>query len=210
MTDQPREPGEGSPTEPAATAPSAQPAAPSTAPIAPPTTPVTTGSLQGKPRNGLRWGIALLVVAIVAAAASAAFFLLSGRAAASPMLGYAPSGSLMYVEIRGDLPGDQRQHLGAFLSGFPGFADQSILDDKLTETLDRLVRAATDGKHSYAAEIKPWWGGALAIDVPALSDAASGPDRFRAAVYLTVTDGTKAQAWVHDQLGGATTSSETY
>src|SRR6266540_1350989 len=146
MTDQPREPGEGSPTEPAATAPSAQPAAPSTAPIAPPTTPVTTGSLQGKPRNGLRWGIALLVVAIVAAAASAAFFLLSGRAAASPMLGYAPSGSLMYVEIRGDLPGDQRQHLGA----------------------------------------------------------------FRSAGYLTVTDGARAQAWLKEQLGGATSSTEAY
>ncbi len=228
MTDQPREPGEGSPTEPAATAPparpatppaqpgapstapSAQPAAPSTAPIAPPTTPVPTGSLQGKPRNGLRWGIALLVVAIVAAAASAAFFLLSGRAAASPMLGYAPSGSLMYVEIRGDLPGDQRQHLGAFLSGFPGFADQSTLDAKLTETLDRIVRAATDGKHSYASEIKPWWGGAIAIDVPALPDSPSQPDAFRAAGYLTVTDGARAQAWLKEQLGGATSSTEAY
>jgi hypothetical protein len=183
---------------------------PTVGPASPPTTPVLTATPQTTGRSRLRWGIALLVVALVAATASAAFFVLSGRATASPMLAYAPSGSVMYAEIRGDLPGDQRQQLGAFLSGFPGFADQSILDDKLTETLDRLVRAATDGKHSYAAEIKPWWGGALAIDVPTLPDAASGPDRFRGAGYLTVTDGTKAQAWIHDQLGGATTSSETY
>jgi hypothetical protein len=176
----------------------------------PPTTPVLAGLVRGAPRSRLRWGIALLVVALVAAITSAAFFLLSGRAAASPMLAYAPSGSVMYAEMRGDLPGDQRQQLGAFLSGFPGFADQSILDDKLTETLDRLVRAATSGKHSYATEIKPWWGGGLAVDVPALPDSDSGPDTFRGAGYLTVTDGARAQAWLRDQLGGATTTSETY
>ena len=231
MTDPSREPADGSQPEPASqgavTEPITEPIAivqPASAPstsqpvwqpatvgsASPPMTPVLTGSPQATGRSRLRWGVALLVVALVAATASAAFFVLSGRATASPMLAYAPSGSVMYAEIRGDLPGDQRQQLGAFLSGFPGFADQSILDDKLTETLDRLVRAATDGKHSYAAEIKPWWGGALAIDVPALPDAASGPDAFRGAGYLTVTDGTRAQAWLHDQLGGATTSSETY
>jgi hypothetical protein len=176
----------------------------------PPTTPVLTGSPQATLRSRLRWGVALLVVALVAVTAAAGFFLLSGRAAASPMLAYAPSGSVMYAEIRGDLPGDQRQQLGAFLSAFPGFADQSTLDDKLTETLDRLVRAATDGKHSYATEIKPWWGGAIAIDMPELPDSASERDAFRGAAYLTVTDGAKAQAWLHDQLDGATTSSETY
>jgi hypothetical protein len=206
MTDQTREPADDAPSEPAETEPVA-----TTHPSAPPSTPVVTGSATvTTPRSGLRWGIALLVVALVAVTASAAFFLLSGRAAASPMLAYAPAGSVMYAEIRGDLPGDQRQQLGTFLSAFPGFADQSTLDDKLTETLDRLVRAATDGKHSYATEIKPWWGGAIAIDVPALPDSASERDAFRGAGYLTVTDGAKAQAWIRDQLDGATSSSETY
>jgi hypothetical protein len=206
MTDPTREPADGAPSEPAATE---RVAATQTA--TPPTTPVLTGSATvTTPRSGLRWGIALLVVALVAVTASAAFFVLSGRAAASPMLAYAPAGSVIYAEIRGDLPGDQRQQLGTFLSAFPGFADQSTLDDKLTETLDRLVRATTDGKHSYATEIKLWWGGAIAIDVPALPDSASEPNAFRGAGYLTVTDGAKAQAWIRDQLDGATSSSETY
>jgi hypothetical protein len=175
-----------------------------------PTTPVPTSPPERRRRNGLRWGIALVVVALVAAMTSAAFFLLSGQAATSPMLAFAPSGSVVYVEMRGDLPGDQHQQLGAFLSAFPGFADQTNLDDKLTETLDRIVRMASDGKHSYAAEIKPWWAGAVAIAVPALPDSAVQSDAFRVAGYLTVTDGVKAQAWLKEQLGAASSSIETY
>ena len=232
MTDQPRQPGDGPPMEPidstpapSAPAPSAeQPAVPPPAtgepagpdPVAPApastvhTVPVPTSPGEPRTRNRLRWGVALLVVALVAAATSAAFYLLSGQAAASPMLAFAPSGSVVYVEMRGDLPGDQHQQLGAFLSAFPGFADQTNLDDKLTETLDRIVRMASDGKHSYSSEIKPWWAGAVAIDVPALPDSVAQSGAFRVAGYLTVTDGAKAQAWLKEQLGHASTSIETY
>jgi hypothetical protein len=218
-------PGAGQPAEPvaAAAAPGAgQPAAPGWPPPAPPDaaglespsvapmTPVQADQPGRRPQNRLRWGVALFVVAVVAAASSAAFFILSGGAAASPMLAFAPSGSVTYAEMRGDLPGDQRQQLGTFLSGFPGFADQTNLDDKLTETLDRIIRAASDGKHSYASEIKPWWGGAVAVDVPALPDTPSQPDAFRGAGYLTVTDAAKAQAWLKEQLGATSTTSETY
>src|ERR1051325_2646769 len=135
--------GPGAATPGAATPPVPPPAAPvPSAPVAwgdpdltaPVTTmPVTAVAVRGGPRSRLRWGIALLVVALVAGSASAAWILMSGGSQTSPLRAYAPAGSLAYAEIRGDLPGDQRAQLGAFLSHFPGFADQSNLELKLSE-----------------------------------------------------------------------------
>ena len=74
-----------------------------------------------------------------------------------------PADSVAYGELRLDLPGDQRQEVGEFLSKFPGFADQAALDTKLDEVLDRLVAEGTDGKQTYTQDIKPWFDGELAL-----------------------------------------------
>ena len=84
--------------------------------------------------------------------------------------------SIMYGEVRLDLPGDQRAAVGAFLSKFPGFADQAALDTKLDEILDRLVGDATNGSRP-SADIKPWFDGELAFSV----GAAARPQRRRRA-----------------------------
>ena len=72
-----------------------------------------------------------------------------------------PTDSVAYGELRLDLPGDQRQNVGAFLSKFPGFADQAALDTKLDEVLDRLVGEGSQNKQSYTKDVKPWFGGQL-------------------------------------------------
>ena len=43
----------------------------------------------------------------------------------STVLGYVPANTIVYGEVRLDLPGDQRRAVGEFLSKFPGFADQA-------------------------------------------------------------------------------------
>ena len=176
-----------------------------TAPVA--TAPVSQVALRGGPRSRLRWGIALVVVALVAGTASAAWLVMSGGAQTSPLRAYAPAGSVAYVEIRADLPGDQRTQLGSFLSHFPGFADQTNLELKLAETLDKIIRQGTNGSHDYTNEIKPWFGGQVAVDLPGnMFDATSF--RTNGAGYLTITDAAKAKAYL-DGLIGKTPTTET-
>ena len=176
-----------------------------TAPVT--TMPVTAVALRGGPRSRLRWGIALVVVALVAGTASAAWVLMSGGSQTSPLRAYAPAGSVVYAEIRGDLPGDQRAQLGAFLSHFPGFADQSNLELKLSETLDKLIRQGTNGRHDYSTEIKPWFGGQVALAIPK-NPVDTSVFRTKGAGYLTITDAAKAKAYF-DGIIGSTQTQET-
>src|SRR6476469_4095273 len=100
-----------------------------------PAVPVST--VPARRRGGrLRWAAALAIVAVILGASAAVAALITNGASRSTVLGYVPPGSIAYGEVRLDLPGDQRQAVGAFLSKFPGFHDQAALDTKLDEILD--------------------------------------------------------------------------
>ena len=101
-----------------------------------------------RPRSRLRWAAAIAVVAIVIGASAAAAALLTGSTSTATVLGYVPKSTIVYGEVRLDLPGDQKQAVGAFLSHFPGFADQASLDSKLDEVLDDLIRSASKGEQT--------------------------------------------------------------
>lgn len=160
----------------------------------------------------VRWAIALLVSALVVAVALAGVVLVTGQTAASKLTGYVPAGSVAYGELRLDLPGDQRQKLGTFLSKFPGFADQSILDTKLDELLDRTVRAVTHDQQDYSTKIKPWFGGELGFSVGQPPDVAAsgGPPAVRALLIVAVTDGAKAKAWLDGVDKDMATTTDSY
>ncbi len=144
-----------------------------------------------------RWIVALAAVVLLVAATSVGAFLLAGAGADSIVARWAPADALAYVEVRADLPGDQRAALGEFLSAFPGFADQASLDRKLTELYDRLVSAASDGKQSYSADIAPWFGGQVGFAVGPLPAVKSLDDpAARGLAIATITDRDAALAWV--------------
>ncbi len=127
---------------------------------------VAVGPVAGAPRarHPFRWVAALVVVVLVVVAGVGATLLLTGSTAAtSAVLGYVPADTVLYAEVRLDLPGSQRAEVANTLSAFPGFADQASLGSKLGEVLDRVVKAATSGKHDYQTEIAPWFGGQLAV-----------------------------------------------
>jgi hypothetical protein len=198
------------PPEPSDVAP--EPAMPETAESQAPTTQVVAG-------NGRqRWFIAggLIVVLAVVSALAVSFF--TGRAANAVVLGYVPTDSIMYGEVRMDLPGDQRAAVGGFLSKFPGFADQSAIEGKIDEVFDRIVGAASDGEQAYSADIKPWFSGEVAFSVgplPAGTDLTAPDPAMRDGRFLvlvSVKDAAAASAWLDGVVAesGATRSSEAY
>ena len=151
---------------------------------------------------------------------AAVVYALVGRSPDATVLGYVPSGTVVYGEVRLDLPGDQRREVGEFLSHFPGFADQAALDTKLDEVLDRLVSDASDGKQTFTTNIKPWFDGELAFSAGPLPDPktflsgpeGSGMESARALALLSIKDEALARAWFADAFkqSGATTTTETY
>ena len=177
-----------------------------------PAAPVALAGDRPPVRSRLRWGIALLVSLLVVVIAGGAFYLVTAATPTSALLADVPGDALYYVELRADLPGSQRQALAELLSGFPGFADRSQLDAKLSESVDKLLLRATDGKYDYSTQIKPWFAGQLAVAVPNLpasGNAASGVPTHL-LVLATVTDAAKAGDWVKSVIGSTSSTTESY
>ena len=177
------------------------------------TAPVQPVAVARAPRRGIRWLVAAVVVVLVAVSASAAFYLIAGNGSSSTVAKWAPADSIMYMEARFDLPGDQHDKVGQFLSAFPGFADPSTLDDKLGELLDKAIKSASDDKADFTTDIKPWFGGEMGVSVSALptiptfaSDGTttSSESLGREAILLSVTDSAKASAWLAKTAQGGT------
>jgi hypothetical protein len=184
-----------------------------------PAEPVVKAAGAPRRRGRLRWAVALAMVAIIITTSAAVAALIVGRSPDAVVLGYVPENSIAYVEVRLDLPGDQRLAVGQFLSKFPGFQDQAALDGKLDEVLDQLVKDATNDEQSYTADIKPWFSGEVGVSVGPLPDPktlvggdAATLDSFRALALLSVKDPAGAQAWFEGAFkkAGATSSTETY
>jgi hypothetical protein len=183
-----------------------------------PAEPVVKDATPRPRRSRLRWAVALAVVALVVGASAAVAALLVGRSPDATILAYVPDKTIVYSELRLDLPGDQRQAVGAFLSKFPGFADQAALEGKLDEVLDQLVDQATNGEQSYTADIKPWFSGELGFalgPLPEASTIVADPTAYgsaRALFLLSIKDPVGAQAWFDAAFkkAGATTTTEAY
>lgn len=170
-------------------------------------------------RSRIRWISAGFLVALIVGVTAIATLSLTGSSPASTVVGYVPSDSVAYGELRLDLPGDQRQKVGEFLSKFPGFADQAALDSKLDEVLDRLLSDKTDGKQTYTRDIKPWFDGELAFsmgplptDLPAVNDPSATAPMPHALLLLSVKDQALAKAWFTAALKdtGVSGTPETY
>lgn len=176
--------------------------------------PVQTAPARKK-GNPLRWAAAIAVVTLVLGATLAVAALLTGSTSQATVLQYVPADSVVYGELRLDLPGDQRQAAGEFLSKFPGFADQAALDTKLDEALDQLVGEASDGNQTFTQDIKPWFDGEFAFAVgPLPKDALSGESSAaaadaRALMLLSIKDQAAASAWFTSVLTDTETPSTT-
>jgi hypothetical protein len=173
------------------------PNGPAISPIPAPTDPPRRGG-----SSRLRLGVAFVVTVLILGVAATAIVLTAGSAAPPTLASYVAADDVaVYGEIRLDLPGDQRQNLGAFLARFPGLGDQPI-DSRISEAIDELVEKASKGRQSWTTDIEPWFDGTVGIAItPDAMAAVTDPSRRQTGtrfgtVLLAVKDGAKAQAWL--------------
>ncbi|MDP2350572.1 MAG: DUF3352 domain-containing protein [Chloroflexota bacterium] len=195
----------------AAEAPAIPPAPPWPAIDPVPTTPVSTAPTARPGRSRVRWLVAALVTLLVVGSAAGATLLLTADAGDPAVLAWAPADSIVYAEVRLDLPGDQRAELARVMAAFPGFDDQAAFPVKLNEALDVLLGKASDGEMSYQADIEPWFGGQVGVSIGAIPASGEASDA-RGLVLVSVKDATKAGTWAAKVLAdvGAATATETY
>ncbi|CAN5490445.1 hypothetical protein BH20CHL6_BH20CHL6_02620 [soil metagenome] len=191
------EPAAGSPGEPAQVWPT-----------------TTLDSQPVRPTRGggrLRWVVALLATVLVVAV-GAAVVLLAGRSTPGTALAYLPPDTVLYADARLDFPGDQRERLGDILARFPGFDDQANIETKIDEALDQLFERTGAG-YSYTADIKPWFGGELAVGLIEYPETQPAPDFNeddpfggfepappRLLAFASVTDRAAAQGMLDELL----------
>jgi hypothetical protein len=171
--------------------------------------PSTATPRPARPAGLLRWGVALVVVALVVGVVSVGTVLLAAGGATSAIEGWIPSGTVMYLEGRADLPGDQRANVGNIVAKFPGFKDQASLDSKIDQALDQMLQGSGI---TWTTDLKPWVGGEVGVAVTrelldfgaaAQKDPSSATLPDRGAVLLaSVKDVTAATAWVAKTIGG--------
>src|SRR5512140_1348715 len=166
-----------------------------------------------RPAGLLRWGVALVVLALVIGTVSVGTIMLTSGSATSTVEGWIPSGTVIYLEGRADLPGDQRQNVGNIIAKFPGFKDQASLDAKIDQALDQALQKSGI---SWTADLKPWVAGEVGVavtrdmlDLAAAAQkdpsAVKAPDRG-AVILASVKDAAAATAWVAKEAGGTPTT----
>ncbi len=178
----------------------------------------TQGTGRGRPKGLVRWGVALAVLALMIGAVSVAFALLAGGTTSSSVRGWMPKTTVAYLEVRADLPGDQRAKVAGILAKFPGFADQSSLDAKVDEALNRILQGSGV---NWTTDVKPWMAGEVGVAVtPAALDGALAGDLAGgvgtpslakvpddgAVALVAVKDAAAASAWISKQVGGTQTT----
>ena len=142
-------------------------------------------------RGGARWAIAGMLIVAVVAVAAAATMLLTGSSAEPEAYAYFPQDTAMVMEVRPDLPGAQRENVGRLLSKFPGFADQSTIDTKIDEAIDRFVDMAAGTDVDYQKVVKPFLAGPVVVGVTKVpEDSSTSP--AEGFLWVATTDGSLA------------------
>ncbi len=136
---------------------------------------------ERRPRTSrTRWIVAGIAAASVVAFVVVAAILLTSRTAPPAAYAYVPAGAQVVAELRPELSGDQRANIGELLSHFPGFADQSILDTKIDEALNRIIDRLSGQDVDYVHDVKPYLAGPVVVATTgpgATTPAAAGlPD----------------------------------
>jgi hypothetical protein len=183
-----------------------------------------------------RWAVAGSVVLVVTIATAAGAFVLSGASGPKSLTAAAaPANSVFFMELRTDLPGDQRANLADFMTHFPGFQDRNMFDSGLDELLNRLTSAISPDL-SYTSAFKPWREGEVSFamqlpDMPAVPGAtcaAAKPgatfalpspgamtslaaDHSGVAIF-SLKDRAKAAAWIGGEVSrlGLTSTTQGY
>ena len=172
--------------------------------------PTRLGTRSGK----FRWAIALGIVLIVALVTVGGAFVLSGAGGAAKSLtaGNAPKSTLMFVDLRTDLPGDQHQKLADFMSHFPGFKDRAQFDNAYDEILNQVTSRISPDL-TYTSAFKGWTTGEISVALTSMGGAGTGvTSSAGGAVIVALKDRAAGEAWVTSEIArtGMTFTSQDY
>ena len=168
--------------------------------------PVSGGGIGGR----YRWVVAAVAtITVVGVIGAFVLFAVPRPGTPSPVAQFAPADVTTYVEVRLDLPGDQRDRLAEFMSHFPGFADQASFEPKLDETFNSMLRSSDSGL-DWARDIEPWFDGQLAIfsSEPVETDSITSLQNM--SIVAMVTDRAALEALIAQKMGDKTTVDEEY
>jgi hypothetical protein len=173
-----------------------EPAAGTPDDVAPPVALAQTGPVVAGSGNGRwRWVAAGLATVLVVAVVVGLFIFLGSRPATPSLVAqFAPADTTAYVELRMDLPGDQRDRLATFMSHFPGFADPASFQQKIDDTLAKALESSGTGL-DWNTDIEPWFGGMVGVFAPSfrppaqMAGAMQQPPPF--TLVLSVKDRTR-------------------
>ncbi|OGN87427.1 MAG: hypothetical protein A2X23_03635 [Chloroflexi bacterium GWC2_73_18] len=207
---------EAVPAEPASTepdVPAGDSAVAPSEPVSAPSEPVIPPPQALAPRAGrgvLRWAIAAFLTVAVAGVAVGGYLALQAAGQKPAAAAFLPADTLLYVQVTAEPTGDQHDKLLALLKRFPGFEDQSKLEQKIDETLDRLLRQANV---DYLNDVKPWLGSTAAL--AARWPGGSDPQAVQVAFLVASIDDARLRQLIADRAEkaraeGREVATETY
>jgi hypothetical protein len=156
---------------------------------------------------------------VVTAGVGIAMFATSGQSTAALGPSYLPPTTVAYVEMRLDLPGDQRDNLVSFMGKFPGFGDPANFDLKINDALDRFTREASEDRLTYSGNIDPWFEGEFSLAVTSVPDDTFGPagaggeagsGSFPVVAALSVSDRSELESFLQQMQVFALESGATF
>jgi hypothetical protein len=110
-----------------------------------------------------RWAVAALSTLVVLSIVGGVLLLAAPHAGTPSVLShYVPADVAGYFEVDTSMPGDQKANTAAFMSHFPGFADQAAFQQKIDESLEQLFKSMNSGL-DWKNDIQPSYGGQIAI-----------------------------------------------
>jgi hypothetical protein len=170
--------------------------------------PVRVGGRSSR----FRWAIALGIVLIVALVTVGGAFVLSGAGGTAKSLtaGNAPKNTLMFIDLRSDLPGDQHQKLADFMSHFPGFKDRAQFDSAFDDILNRITGSISPDL-TYTSAFKSWTTGEISVALTSMGDSTTTTTPS-GAVIVALKDRAAGEAWVNSEVAktGLTFTAQDY
>ncbi len=184
---------------------------PATEPLIETEAPAAAGRPAGSdkpPDTRLRWMVALIAT-LGAFAVLAGVFLAVAPRPGTPSVAaqYAPASTVAYLEMRLDLPGDQRDRLINFMSKFPGFADPANFDRKFGDTLNEMLARSDLGLDWYA-DVDPWFDGLMGVFSTSAAPTVGTPPSITAA--LGINDRARLDELIQQRLTGTDAMQEDY
>lgn len=152
-------------------------------------------------------GIALALVVLAGGLLLAVFFAGAVASATEAAYRYVPDDAVYAIELRVDMPGDQREELVDFATGLPGLEGEMAIFEQITDALDDGLREIAGDDADYARDVAPWFEEWIVMAAPA---PAEGQDASAGLLLLGVRDRAAAEEALPRLRGDADWSAQEY